>query len=138
MARTSPGRRSAPWSRRWRSSGWAARGPSCSVPSSGRGAPRSSPGGDAGRPGGGPPPPPPGSPPAAAALARAVPVPVAHAIRPGGRVLLLGSGGGIDAWAALESGATEVTIVEPNRLLPEALVGGPRGRAGGGGGPAHP
>jgi hypothetical protein len=68
--------------------------------------------------------------PATAALARSVPVAVAHAIRPGGRVLLLGSGGGIDAWAALESGATEVTIVEPNRLVHEALVGDLRAWSG--------
>jgi spermidine synthase len=68
--------------------------------------------------------------PATAALARSVPVAVAHAIRPGGRVLLLGSGGGIDAWAALESGATEVTIVEPNRLVHEALAGDLRAWSG--------
>src|SRR3990172_2667171 len=118
MARTSPGRRSAPWSRRWRSSGSAARGPSCSVPCSGRGPPWSSPERHAAQPGlviaGDALLPVPQQGPATAALARSVPVAVAHAIRPGGRVLLLGSGGGIDAWAALESGATEVTIVEPN------------------------
>jgi hypothetical protein len=68
--------------------------------------------------------------PATAALARSVPVAVAHAIRPGGRVLLLGSGGGIDAWAALESGATQVTIVEPNALVHEALTGDLRGWSG--------
>jgi hypothetical protein len=36
-------------------------------------------------------------------------------------VLLLGSGGGTDAWAALRTGAREVTVVEPDRLVIDAL-----------------
>ena len=68
--------------------------------------------------------------PAASELARSLPAAVAHAIRPGGRVLLLGSGGGADAWAALGSGAGEVTVVEPNRLVHEALTGDLRAWSG--------
>jgi hypothetical protein len=56
------------------------------------------------------------------ALGRALPAAVAHAIRPSGSVLVLGSGGGVDAWAALANGAEHVTIVEPNDLVYEALT----------------
>jgi hypothetical protein len=66
---------------------------------------------------------------APAGLADALPVSVALAARPGGRVVLLGSGGGIDAWAALALGAREVTIVEPNALVLDALGGQLRDRA---------
>jgi spermidine synthase len=67
---------------------------------------------------------------APAELADALPISVALAARPGGRVLFLGSGGGIDAWAALARGAREVTVVEPNPLVLQALVGPLRERAG--------
>jgi hypothetical protein len=63
-------------------------------------------------------------------LADALPISVALAVRPGGRVLLLGSGGGMDAWAALTRGAHQVTIVEPNPLVLGALEGPLRERAG--------
>jgi spermidine synthase len=63
-------------------------------------------------------------------LADALPISVPLAARPGGRVLLLGSGGGMDAWAALTRGAREVTVVEPNALVLEALTGPLRARAG--------
>jgi len=56
------------------------------------------------------------------ALAASLPVSVAHRLRPGGRVLLLGSGGGTDAWAALRLGASQVTVVEPDRLVVDALT----------------
>jgi len=63
-------------------------------------------------------------------LADALPISVALAARPDGRVLVLGSGGGIDAWAALTRGAREVTVVEPNPLVLDALTGLLRERAG--------
>jgi hypothetical protein len=50
-------------------------------------------------------------------LAASLPVSVAHALRPGGDVLLLGSGGGMDAWAAVTLGGRSVTVVEPNELV---------------------
>ncbi|MDP8905833.1 MAG: hypothetical protein M3N29_11125 [Chloroflexota bacterium] len=56
------------------------------------------------------------------ALAASLPIAVAHRLRPGATVLMLGSGGGTDAWAALELGAREVTVVEPNALVFEALT----------------
>ena len=56
------------------------------------------------------------------AMAASLPVAVAHRLRPGGRVLMLGSGGGSDAWSALQLGAREVTVVEPNRLVFDALT----------------
>lgn len=56
------------------------------------------------------------------ALARALPAAVAYAIRPAGRVLLLGSGGGMDAWAAIANGAEHVTVIEPNNLVYQALT----------------
>ncbi|HLV37555.1 MAG TPA: hypothetical protein VKY59_20725 [Spirillospora sp.] len=59
---------------------------------------------------------------ASAGLANALPVTIAHALRPEGQVLLLGSGGGMDAWAALMNGAAQVTIVEPNQLVYDALT----------------
>jgi hypothetical protein len=67
---------------------------------------------------------------APAELADALPISVALAARPAGRVLFLGSGGGIDAWAALARGAREVTVVEPNPLVLQALSGPLRERAG--------
>jgi hypothetical protein len=67
---------------------------------------------------------------APAELAEALPISVALAARPDGRVLLLGSGGGMDAWAALTRGAREVTVVEPNPLVLDALTGVLRERAG--------
>jgi hypothetical protein len=62
-------------------------------------------------------------------LADALPVSVALAARPVGRVLFLGSGGGLDAWAALTRGVREVTVVEPNGLVVDALTGLLRDRA---------
>ena len=67
---------------------------------------------------------------APAELADALPISVALGARPSGRVLFLGSGGGIDAWAALALGAREVTVVEPNPLVLRALTGPLRDRAG--------
>lgn len=55
------------------------------------------------------------------ALARSLPVAVAYAIRPAPDVLVLGSGGGMDVWAALANGANHVTVVEPNQLVYDAL-----------------
>lgn len=63
-------------------------------------------------------------------LADALPISVALAVRPGGRVLVLGSGGGLDAWAALRMGVRDLTIVEPNGLVVDAL-NGPLGRRAG-------
>jgi hypothetical protein len=59
---------------------------------------------------------------ASGALARSIPAAVAHAIRPAGDVLVLGSGGGMDVWAALANGARHVTVVEPNQLVYDALL----------------
>jgi len=55
-------------------------------------------------------------------LAHALPSAVAYEIRPSGSVLILGSGGGMDAWAALANGAEHVTVIEPNDLVYEALT----------------
>lgn len=63
-------------------------------------------------------------------LGRSVPSAVAHAIRPEARTLLLGSGGGFPALAALGSGAHHVTIVEPSPLVVDALEGRLRDWAG--------
>ena len=63
-------------------------------------------------------------------LARSIPSAVAYALRPGGRTVLLGSGGGLEAWAARTHGAPEVTVVEPNRLVHDALVRDLRAWAG--------
>ena len=63
-------------------------------------------------------------------LGRSVPAAVAHRIRPRADTLLLGSGGGFGALAALSNGATEVTVVEPNRLVVDALTGELREWAG--------
>lgn len=56
-------------------------------------------------------------------MAVSLPTAVAHRLRPEARTLVLGSGGGSDAWTALELGARNVTIVEPNRLVFDALTG---------------
>lgn len=56
-------------------------------------------------------------------LARALPSAIGHRIRPGADVLLLGSGGGMEPWAALANGARRVTVVEPSPLVLEALTG---------------
>lgn len=63
-------------------------------------------------------------------LARALPVAVAYAVRPEARTLLLGSGGGMEPWAALANGAREVTVVEPNELVAQALRSDLRSWAG--------
>lgn len=55
-------------------------------------------------------------------LAAALPSAVARRLRPSADVLLLGSGGGIEAWAALASGARQVTVIEPSALVVEALT----------------
>lgn len=64
------------------------------------------------------------------ALARALPTAPAYALRPGASVVVLGSGGNMEAWAALANGARAVTVVEPNRLIYDALTGDLRGVAG--------
>jgi hypothetical protein len=64
------------------------------------------------------------------AMAASLPVSVAHRLRPDASVLMLGSGGGSDAWSALELGASEVTVVEPNALVFDALTGDLRSWAG--------
>ncbi len=54
-------------------------------------------------------------------LAAALPLAVPQSVRPGADVLLLGSGGGLEARAALGNGARQVTVVEPNQLVYDAL-----------------
>jgi spermidine synthase len=54
-------------------------------------------------------------------LGRSVPSALAYRIRPEADTLLLGSGGGFPALAALANGATSVTVVEPSRLVLDAL-----------------
>ncbi len=54
-------------------------------------------------------------------LARALPAAVAYEIRPSANVLVLGSGGGMDAWIALGNSARYIMVVEPNDLVYEAL-----------------
>lgn len=54
-------------------------------------------------------------------LASALPIAVAQAIRPNSQMLLLGSGGGMDVWAAVTNGAQRVTVVEPNELVYDTL-----------------
>ena len=56
-------------------------------------------------------------------LGDSVPSAVAREIRPEARTLILGSGGGFPAHAALADGASEVTIVEPSRLVGTSLAG---------------
>jgi len=64
------------------------------------------------------------------ALARALPAAAAYALRPDAEVVVLGSGGNMEAWAALANGARAVTVVEPNRLIYDALTGDLRHVAG--------
>ncbi|NPV68027.1 MAG: hypothetical protein HPY64_12860 [Anaerolineae bacterium] len=64
------------------------------------------------------------------ALARALPTAPAYALRPGASVVVLGSGGNMETWAALVNGARAVTVVEPNRLVYDALTDDLRGVAG--------
>jgi spermidine synthase len=54
-------------------------------------------------------------------LGGSVPSMLAHRIRPQADTLLLGSGGGFPALAALANGASSVTVVEPSRLVLDAL-----------------
>jgi spermidine synthase len=54
-------------------------------------------------------------------LGRSVPSALAHRIHPQADTLLLGSGGGFPALAALANGANSVTVVEPSRLVLDAL-----------------
>jgi spermidine synthase len=63
-------------------------------------------------------------------LAHALPAAVAYEIRPSATVLILGSGGGMDAWTALANGAEQATVIEPNDLVYEALTRDLRGWAG--------
>jgi spermidine synthase len=63
-------------------------------------------------------------------LGRSVPAALAHRIRPEANTLLLGSGGGFPALAALANGATSVTVVEPSRLVLDALTADLREWAG--------
>ncbi len=58
---------------------------------------------------------------AAHRLAAAMPAAPAYALRPAADTLLLGSGGNLEAWIALENGAAAVTVVEPDRLVYTAL-----------------
>ncbi len=65
-------------------------------------------------------------------LARALPAAVAYGMRPQPpeSALVLGSGGNLDPWTALAHGTEEVTVVEPNRLVYDALRGELRELAG--------
>jgi hypothetical protein len=54
-------------------------------------------------------------------LGRALPSALAYRIRPGAEALLLGSGGGLPALAALAGGASSVAVVEPSSLVVRAL-----------------
>jgi hypothetical protein len=63
-------------------------------------------------------------------LGRSVPAALAHRIRPEARTLLLGSGGGFGAHVALANGAASVTVIEPSRLVLDALSGDLREWAG--------
>ncbi len=55
-------------------------------------------------------------------LAEAMPSAAVYPLQPGANVLLLGSGGNMEAWVALANGASSVTVVEPNRLVYDALA----------------
>jgi hypothetical protein len=55
------------------------------------------------------------------AFAEAMPAAVAFAIVDDPAVLVLGAGGGIDAWIALQNGAASVVAVEANSLIVDAL-----------------
>jgi spermidine synthase len=55
-------------------------------------------------------------------LAQSLPAAVAYALRPNAEVLILKSGGGMDVWAAVANGARQVTVIEPNALVFEALT----------------
>ena len=63
-------------------------------------------------------------------FARAMPVSVAFALRPGAGALVLGAGGGMDAWIARALGARRVVAVEANSLVVEALRGDLRAWSG--------
>lgn len=54
-------------------------------------------------------------------FAEAMPASVAFALRPQADVLVLGAGGGMDAWIARALGARSVVAIEPNSLVVEAL-----------------
>ena len=55
------------------------------------------------------------------ALLEHMPSAVAYRLRPDADVLILGSGGGIEALTALANTSGQVTVVEPNELVAEAL-----------------
>lgn len=55
-------------------------------------------------------------------LLKSLPVAVAYAVQEEPNTLLLGSGGGMEALAALANGAQQVTVVEPNALVHNALI----------------
>lgn len=55
-------------------------------------------------------------------LAQSLPAAVAYTVRPNANVLILGAGGGMDVWAAKANGAGQITVVEPNALVYEALT----------------
>ncbi|MBN2471399.1 MAG: hypothetical protein JXN59_11790 [Anaerolineae bacterium] len=57
-------------------------------------------------------------------LATSMPAAVPYAIRPNADVLLLGAGGNMETWLALENGASSITVVEPDRLVHDALISG--------------
>ena len=63
-------------------------------------------------------------------ILNALPADVAYEIVPDAEVLLLGIAGGLDALVALANEAEQVTIIEPNRLIYDALTNDLREWAG--------
>jgi spermidine synthase len=63
----------------------------------------------------------PNDPASAAAFTADLPAALAYGLRPGGRVLVLEAGGGLDVLAALQHGARSVVAVEPNPLVVAAV-----------------
>lgn len=59
---------------------------------------------------------------AAPQLAEAMPSALAYAMRSDADALLLGSGGNMEAWIALANDASAVTVIEPDRLVYNALT----------------
>jgi len=63
----------------------------------------------------------PNDPASAAAFTADLPAALAYGLRPGGRVLILEAGGGLDVLVALQHGARSVVAVEPNPLVVSAV-----------------
>jgi spermidine synthase len=59
---------------------------------------------------------------APSSLAQAMPAHIAYNIRPQSDVLVLGAGGGMDVWVAVENNARQVNVIEPNRLVYDVLT----------------